>query len=121
MAMKCVAFVFTQGPHGNSAGREGLDALLATSALSENLGVFFLSDGVLQLLPQQQPEKILARNYIATFGVLPLYDVENFYICEDSLQQRGLSEVTDWILDVEVLSPVNLRRQLANYDVVLIF
>lgn len=57
MAMKCVAFVFTQGPHGNSAGREGLDALLATSALSENLGVFFLSDGVLQLLPQQQPEK----------------------------------------------------------------
>lgn len=54
---KRIAFVFTQGPHGNSAGREGLDALLATSALSEDLGVFFISDGVLQLLPQQQPEK----------------------------------------------------------------
>lgn len=116
-----IAFVFTQSPHGNSAGREGLDALLATSALSEDLGVFFISDGVLQLLPQQQPEKILSRNYIATFGVLPLYDVENCYLCEASLQQRGLSEVTDWILDVAVLSPVNLRRQLANYDVVLTF
>ncbi|OVZ93808.1 sulfurtransferase TusC [Yersinia frederiksenii] len=118
---KRIAFVFTQGPHGNSAGREGLDALLATSALSEDLGIFFISDGVLQLLPQQQPEKILARNYIATFGVLPLYDVENCYICEASLQQRGLSKMTDWVLDVEVLSPVNLRIQLATYDVVLTF
>ncbi|MCW8113090.1 sulfurtransferase complex subunit TusC [Yersinia intermedia] len=121
MAMNRVAFVFTQGPHGNSAGREGLDALLATSALSEDLGVFFLSDGVLQLLSQQQPEIILARNYIATFGVLPLYDVENCYICEASIEQRGLSGVTNWILDVEVLSPVNLHRQLATYDVVLTF
>ncbi|WP_016682733.1 sulfurtransferase complex subunit TusC, partial [Yersinia pestis] len=57
MARKRIAFIFTQGPHGSSAGREGLDALLATSALSEDIGVFFISDGVLQLLPQQQPEK----------------------------------------------------------------
>ncbi|WP_268596057.1 sulfurtransferase complex subunit TusC, partial [Escherichia coli] len=63
--MKRVAFVFTHGPHGGTSGREGLDALLATSALSEDVGVFFVGDGVLQLLPGQQPEKILARNYIA--------------------------------------------------------
>lgn len=55
--MKRVAFVFTHGPHGGAGGREGLDALLATSALSEDLGVFFVGDGVLQLLPGQQPEK----------------------------------------------------------------
>ncbi|WP_145476622.1 sulfurtransferase complex subunit TusC [Yersinia similis] len=121
MARKRIAFIFTQGPHGSSAGREGLDALLATSTLSEDIGVFFISDGVLQLLPQQQPEKILARNYIATFGVLPLYDVENCYLCERSLQQRGLSKMTDWILDATVLSPADLRRELATYDVVLTF
>ncbi|WP_256744534.1 sulfurtransferase complex subunit TusC, partial [Cronobacter sakazakii] len=46
--MKQVAFVFTQAPHGTSAGREGLDALLAMSALTEEIGVFFLSDGVFQ-------------------------------------------------------------------------
>lgn len=45
MKNESVAFIFTQAPHGNSAGREGLDALLATSALTENIGVF-LSDGV---------------------------------------------------------------------------
>ncbi|EFE97357.1 sulfurtransferase complex subunit TusC [Serratia odorifera] len=119
--MKRVAFVFTQGPHGSAAGREGLDALLATSALSEELGVFFVGDGVLQLLPGQQPEKILARNYIATFGVLPLYDVDRCYLCAASLQQRGFTQIDGGVLDAEVLAPDVLRQRLADYDVVLTF
>lgn len=40
--MNSIAFLFTQAPHGNSAGREGLDALLATSALTEEIGVFYI-------------------------------------------------------------------------------
>ncbi len=44
--MKRVAFVFSTVPHGSASGREGLDALLATSALTEDLGVFFIGDGV---------------------------------------------------------------------------
>ena len=81
--MKRVAFVFTSAPHGSASGREGLDALLATSALTEDIGVFFLGDGVFQLLAGQQPQAILARDYIATFKVLPLYDIETFYVCDD--------------------------------------
>lgn len=119
--MKRIAFVFTQGPHGSSAGREGLDALLATSAFSEQVGVFFLADGVFQLLPQQQPGKILMRDYIATFGILPLYDIEACFLCEASLQQRGLQQVDDWVLDVRRLAPEALRAQLASYDIVLTF
>ena len=119
--MKRVAFVFTQGPHGSSAGREGLDALLATSALSEDIGVFFIGDGVLQLLPGQQPEKIMARNYIATFGVLPLYDIENCYLCEAALRERGLQQATGWVLEAEVLPAEMLRQKLAGYDVVMTF
>ena len=67
--MNSVAFIFTQAPHGNSAGREGLDALLATSALTENIGVFFLM--AFQLLENQQPEGVLSRHHAATFKVLP--------------------------------------------------
>ena len=65
--MKRVAFVFSTVPHGSSSGREGLDALLATSALTEDLGVFFIGDGVFQILQGQQPDVVLARDYIATF------------------------------------------------------
>ncbi len=119
--MKQVAFVFTQSPHGSAAGREGLDALLATAALMEKISVFFIADGVFQLLPQQQPTKILARNYIATFQVLPLYDIEKCYVCKKSLKQRGLSAVNDWVLDVNILDSHTLRSQLVNCDLVLVF
>ena len=65
--MKRIAFVFSTAPHGTAAGREGLDALLATSALTDDLAVFFIADGVFQLLPGQKPDAVLARDYIATF------------------------------------------------------
>lgn len=58
--MKRIAFVFSTAPHGTAAGREGLDALLATSALTDDLAVFFIADGVFQLLPGQKPDAVLA-------------------------------------------------------------
>ncbi|MEJ4046855.1 sulfurtransferase complex subunit TusC [Erwinia sp. SLM-02] len=119
--MNRVAFVFSQAPHGTSAGREGLDAVLATSALSEEIALFFISDGVLQLTPEQHPQTILARNYIATFGVLPLYDVEHCYICAAALAERGIAADAVRVLPAEVLTPDELRARLADYDRVLTF
>ena len=102
--MKRVAFVFSSAPHGSAAGREGLDALLATSALTDDLGVFFVGDGVFQIIPGQQPGKILARDYIATFKLLSLYDIEQ---C--------------WLVDVESLEPEALRARLDEFNVILRF
>lgn len=119
--MKRVAFVFNSAPHGSSAGREGLDALLATSALSEDIGVFFVGDGIFQILPNQHPEKILARDYIATFRVLPLYDIDQCYLCAESARARGLSENNQWVVDVKALEPDTLRDTLHQFDVVLTF
>ncbi|OON39290.1 sulfurtransferase TusC [Izhakiella australiensis] len=118
--MKSVAFVFTQPPHGTSAGREGLDALLAVSALSDKIGVFFIADGVLQILSQQQPDRILSRDYIATFGVLPLYDVESCFICDASVRERGLEQAS-WVLPVTPLPPAALRETLAGYQQIFTF
>lgn len=119
--MKRVAFVFTSAPHGSASGREGLDALLATSALTEDIGVFFLGDGVFQLLAGQQPQAILARDYIATFKVLPLYDIDNLYVCADSLASRGLNGAVQLLLDVEILASAALRDKLSHYDTILTF
>lgn len=119
--MKRVAFVFRSAPHGSNAGREGLDALLATSALSDDPGVFFIGDGVLQLLPDQQPEQVLARNHIATFRVLPLYDIESCFLCAASARERGFPLDNPWVIDVEMLEPAALGEKLEHYDVVLTF
>ncbi|AYA41880.1 sulfurtransferase complex subunit TusC [Xenorhabdus nematophila] len=119
--MKKIAFVFTEAPHGSSAGREGLDALLATSALTEQIGIFFISDGVFQLLANQQPDKILARDYISTFKILPLYDIDKCYICLDDLIIRGGSPTDNFVLSAEFLSAAAIKNLLADYDVVLKF
>lgn len=119
--MKRVAFVFSTAPHGSASGREGLDALLAASALSEELGVFFIGDGVFQLLSDQKPSAVLARDYIATFKLMSLYDIENVWLCAASLRERGLSAATAFVTDVELLEPNALRQQLDGYDVILRF
>ncbi|WP_417313836.1 sulfurtransferase complex subunit TusC [Enterobacter sp.] len=119
--MNRVAFVFSSAPHGSASGREGLDALLATSALTEDIGVFFLGDGVFQILAGQQPQAVLARDYIATFKVLPLYDIETFYVCADSLAARGLTERSTFVLDVTTLPADAVREKLAHYDTILTF
>ncbi|MFY2737644.1 sulfurtransferase complex subunit TusC [Pseudocitrobacter faecalis] len=119
--MKRVAFIFSTAPHGSASGREGLDALLAASALSEDLGVFFIGDGVFQLLNEQKPSAVLARDYIATFKLMSLYDIENVWMCAASLRERGLGASTTFVTDVELLEPDALRKQLDGYDVVLRF
>jgi len=119
--MKRIAFVFTSAPHGSASGREGLDALLATSAYSDDIGVFFVGDGVFQLLANQQPGAILARDYIATFKVLPLYDIEQCWLCAASLRERGLGEETVFVLPAQPLEPEALREQLSRYHVVMTF
>ena len=118
--MKRVAWVFSSAPHGSAAGREGLDALLATSALSEELGVFFIGDGVLQLLADQNPQAILARNYIPAFKLMALYDIERCWVCAASLRERGLEEA-ERIIDAEIVAADALRALLDDYDVILRF
>lgn len=119
--MQRIAFVFTSAPHGSASGREGLDALLATSAFTDDIGVFFIGDGVFQLLADQQPDAILARDYIATFKVLPLYDIEQCWLCAASLRERGLGEETTFVLPAQRLEPDALREKLDSYTVVLTF
>lgn len=119
--MNRVAFVFTRAPHGSSAGREGLDAALATGALSEDIGLFFIGDGVLQLNSQQQPDAIASRHYAPTFGVLALYDIDHCYLCQASLTARGMQVDADRVMDVTLLSALELRQRLAGYDRILTF
>lgn len=82
---------------------------------------FFIGDGVFQLLAGQQPAIVLARDYIATFKLLPLYDIDQRWLCAASASERGLNETTSLVIDVEWLSPEALRARLDNFDVILHF
>lgn len=119
--MNHIAFIFTNPSHGNSAGREGLDAVLAMSSLSEKISLFFIGDGVFQLLKNQKSNIILSHNYTDTFGVLSLYSIKNSYICKNSLISRGLDINIPRTLHTKVLSSNTLHKKIIKCDCILTF
>ncbi|MCF7504624.1 sulfurtransferase complex subunit TusC [Vibrio sp. L3-7] len=118
--MRKLAFIFNSFPHTTVAGREGLDALLAASAYSEDITVFFVGNGVTQLLKAQQPNETLSRDYISAFKLMDLYDIEQVYVCQRSLNQFGLS-TDNLLIDVTALETDELTQKLALCQQVLTF
>jgi len=118
--MKKVAIVFRRAPHGSPHGREALDLALLSASFEQEVSLIFVDDGVLNLIKDQQPERVGAKDYIATFGALPLYDVDTVLACEESLLEYDL-EPTELTIEVEKVSPSMITEQLTQVDEVLVF
>ncbi|XHN73669.1 TusC [Lonepinella sp. MS14437] len=117
-----LAFVFKTAPYSNAASREGLDALLAATAFCDEneIAVFFIEDGVFNLLAAQQPELILQKDFISTFKLLDLYDIEQRFICQASLQQYAL-ENAEFIINCEKIDRTSLIAKLKTAVQILTF
>lgn len=107
-------------PHGSALGRESLDLTLAMSAYNESLSLFFIGDGVYQLLDGQSPDETLQKNFQPLFKMLELYDVENIYVCEQSLLERAIKQ-DQLLIDVTLVDTVQLKSKLALQDQLLSF
>jgi len=117
-----LAFLFRTAPHGNAISREGLDALLAATAFcdEEEIGVFFIDDGVLNLLDGQNPELLLQKDFIRTFKLLDLYDIEQRFVCTDSLDQYNLN-TEQLIISAEKIDRTSLINKLSQAEKVFTF
>ena len=117
-----LAFLFRTAPHGNAISREGLDALLAATAFcdEEDIGVFFIDDGVLNLLDGQSPELLLQKDFIRTFKLLDLYDIEQRFVCADSLDQYNL-QTEQFIISAEKIDRTSLIKKLSQIEKVFTF
>ena len=117
-----LAFLFRTAPHGNAISREGLDALLAATAFcdEEDIGVFFIDDGVLNLLDGQNPELLLQKDFIRTFKLLDLYDIEQRFVCADSLEQYNL-QIEQLIISAEKIDRTSLINKLSQAEKVFTF
>ncbi|MFI2809828.1 MULTISPECIES: sulfurtransferase complex subunit TusC [unclassified Microbulbifer] len=110
-----------QAPYGNALAREGLEAVLAASALEQAPDLLFCGDGVFQLVPGQQPAGIDQKSLQRNLQALPIFDIERAFVCQRSLAQRGLS-LDDLAKDGPALHPVaDTGRLIAGYDTVLSF
>ena len=114
---KSYLFVLQSAPHSGSSVQELLDIILTTAAFEQQVALLLLDDGVFVLKNNQQPEKYLAKDTLAIFKALEIYDVNTIYVEAESLQKRGLMMV-DLSLPVKIISRCEVAQLLKTVDVV---
>lgn len=115
-----IAIINKTAPYGQVNGQESLDLALAAANFGQAISLFFIDDGVFQLLADQASEHIQVKNYSKTFAALTFYDIEDIYVCEQSLRRRNL-EPADLCIEVKLLSNTQLQAKIALHQHILSF
>ena len=117
---KKIGIINRQAPHGSSTAREALDLTLAMSAFNESLSIFFIGDGVYQLLAKHQADFILQKDFQPMLQMLELYDVEQMNVSQDSLSVRNIS-VEQLVIKTTLLSTDEINEYLQQQHQLMSF
>ncbi|MGI0116431.1 sulfurtransferase complex subunit TusC [Zooshikella sp. RANM57] len=117
---KKIAVIITQPPYQSIAGKEGLDLALVAATFEQSVSLFFIGDGVWQLVKDQQPELINQKNISASFGALELYGIEDIYTDVSALKNYNLIE-QDLVITTQVMALDKLGTVIASHDIIINF
>ncbi|MBV1930376.1 MAG: sulfurtransferase complex subunit TusC [Porticoccaceae bacterium] len=117
---KRILLVCRIAPYGNSLARESLETALAAGAMGAKITLLFLDEGIWQLVGQHKPETIGHKNHAAMLSALPLYDIEQVLVDQDSVDKRniGSAELSEI---AELIDGHRVKEIFADHDVVLSF
>jgi tRNA 2-thiouridine synthesizing protein C len=115
---RSMLIIARQAPWAGTGARDALDIALAGAAFELPISLLFLDDGVLQLMPGQQPEQLQLKNLQANLRALPMFGVEQLYVAARSLTDRGLP-AEHLALQAEVLDDAAIRALIAAHDQVV--
>ena len=107
-------FIQHCAPYQGYSALETLDALLVAAAFGQNPSVLFQGDGVWQLLKAQQPQMMGRNSLVAQLEAVPLYEVEDIFVDEDSLVSRGLN-INQLALPVSVIKKSDMAAFIAQH------
>lgn len=85
-----IAVVVTSLPLQGIAARESLDLIFALAAVDHQLSVIFSGDAVYQLVKAEDSTTLMVKDFRRSFKLFELYDIENLYVCAESLRKRNL-------------------------------
>lgn len=116
---KQVAILNSKIPFADNTAKDSLDIALIFGSYEQPISLFFHDDAVWQLI-SQTPSMISQKDFLKTFSAFELYDIENVYICQRSLNERNLPEKFH-IDNVQVLAQADFNSCLAKHDVIFRF
>lgn len=131
---KKFVYVNRKAPYGTVYALESLEVVLIGAAFEQEVQLVFVDDGVYQLTSNQETDGIGMKNFSKTYSALGDYDVNQIYIDEQSLKDRGLTlddlqaltyedEDDDWAekSSINLVSREQLADLISNADVLLNF
>ena len=107
-------------PYGNSHAQEALDVIITALTLDQTVSLAFVDDGVWQLKTQQDTQMLQLKPYTAIFKALPLYDIANIYVEQESLSERQLNS-EDLLMPVATVSRSDMAKLLTEQDILFSF
>ncbi|OOV87754.1 sulfurtransferase complex subunit TusC [Oceanospirillum linum] len=118
--MSELLIIFRKPPIGTSWAREAIDLALVGAAFGQQATLLFMGDGVYQLLSNQQPDQVEQKGTQAMMKALPMYDIDQVFVCEKSLSERGLrANLLDFecqsISQASLQKLLNSHRQVFNF------
>lgn len=115
-----LAIINSKAPFSSTHGKDALDIALIFGSFEQKVSLFFQGDGVYQLINNQDATVLSIKDYLKTFSAFEFYDIEDIYVCQQSLANRQLAEDFH-ISDVQVLASVEFSAALNSHQHVLRF
>lgn len=116
--MKNYLIIFSHSPYINSESLEGFELALALAAFEQNVSLLFMGDGVLQLLPNQNPELINQKNFTKAFAGLDLFEINPLYIEQDAANTYGITKLMPQ-LESNLVDVHKINSIIAAHDFVI--
>ncbi|KGJ87647.1 sulfurtransferase complex subunit TusC [Colwellia psychrerythraea] len=88
-----LAIINSKAPFSSNHGKDALDIALIFGSFEQKVSLFFQGDGVYQLIADQDGSLVSIKDYLKTFSAFEFYDIEDIYVCQQSLVNRQLEEV----------------------------
>ena len=117
---KSIAIINTQPPFGHAAAKEAMDLALIFGSYEQDTHLYFKGQGVLQLVNYKDPSELLIKDFLKTFSAFEFYELENIYVCQESLNELGV-EAKFHIEGVKLLNRVELENSIKQHNNVLVF
>jgi tRNA 2-thiouridine synthesizing protein C len=109
-----------KAPYGSVYTAEGFRTIMGVAVFEMDISVIYLDDGVYAVVKDQNPAKLDMKPLGDGFPMLPEFDVNKFYVHDESLAERGLTP-DDLVMDVEIVDGPQIAEILETAGKVLSF
>ncbi len=119
VAGKTFTFISCCPPYGGNRPQLCLEAALAGAVFEQQVNYVFMDDGVFQLCPEQEAERIGAKALGRIMETLSLYGIEKVLVDAESLRRRGL-DADGLVLPVRPVEAAAIAELIETSDCVFV-